>query len=398
MLFDAREEDPGARRPRRLPGHGALDPAGVKRPQMQWNTLAGPHARRPAVRRPRARSVGLLRPLVPRRARRSVGRRRHVRVRRARSRPPSARGNVFATQFHPEKSGAAGLPLLRQLHVAGCGRRAARMIELYPAIDLRAGRACASTRATTTARPSTATTRSPSPTGFAAAGATLDPRRRPRRRPHGRAGEPGRRRRDRAAVDALGAAGADAAVACASEAAAAASPTPASTRVVIGTAAMEDPALVRRIAARQPVAVGLDGRSGEVAVRRLVGGCGRERRSTCCRRFEDAGVDAVVITEISRDGTLDGPDLDGLAAAARPHRASRSSPVGGVGSLDDLRALARLEVDGRRLAGAIIGKALYEGRFTVAEALAALGSDGRRRRCSARPGHPLPRRRPTGGS
>jgi len=87
--------------------------------------------------------------------------------------------------------------------------------------------------------------------------------------------------------------------------------------------------------------------------------------------FADAGVDAVVITDIAVDGTLAGPDLDGLAAALR-----RSGlPViasGGVGTLDDLRALTALEVDGRRLAGAICGKALYEGRFTVADALAAL--------------------------
>lgn len=142
-------------------------------------------------------------------------------------------------------------------------------------------------------------------------------------------------------------------------------------RVVMGTAAIEDPELVRRIAARQPVAVGLDGRAGVVAVRGWLEGAGYSVLDAL-PRFADAGVDAVVITDIAVDGTLAGPDLDGLTAALK-----RSDlPViasGGVGTLDDLRALAALDVDGRRLAGAICGKAIYERRFTVAEALAASG-------------------------
>jgi phosphoribosylformimino-5-aminoimidazole carboxamide ribonucleotide (ProFAR) isomerase len=77
------------------------------------------------------------------------------------------------------------------------------------------------------------------------------------------------------------------------------------------------------------------------------------------------------VTDIARDGVLQGADVDGyatlLAATGVPIIAS-----GGVGTLDDLRALACLDVGGRRLAGAITGKALYEGRFTVAEALAVL--------------------------
>ena len=88
-------------------------------------------------------------------------------------------------------------------------------------------------------------------------------------------------------------------------------------------------------------------------------------------RFEDAGIAAVIVTEIGRDGTLAGPDLDGLAAALD----RTSLPLiasGGVGTLDDLRALAALSAGGRQLAGAIAGKAIYEGRFTVAQALAAL--------------------------
>jgi len=89
-------------------------------------------------------------------------------------------------------------------------------------------------------------------------------------------------------------------------------------------------------------------------------------------RFEDAGVAAFVVTDIGRDGMMVGPDLVGLAAlldtTAVPVVAS-----GGVGTLDHLRALARLQshTGGRRLAGAIVGKALYEGAFSVAEAVGA---------------------------
>ncbi len=143
-------------------------------------------------------------------------------------------------------------------------------------------------------------------------------------------------------------------------------------RVVIGTAAVEDPALVARIAARQPTAVGLDGRHGEVAVHGWRAGTGA-RVVDVLGRFEHAGVAAVIVTDISRDGTLGGPDLRGLEAVLR----ATEVPViasGGVSELEDLRALARLDVDGRRLHGAITGKAIYEGRFTVADALAALAS------------------------
>ncbi|MDQ3146583.1 MAG: HisA/HisF-related TIM barrel protein [Actinomycetota bacterium] len=143
-------------------------------------------------------------------------------------------------------------------------------------------------------------------------------------------------------------------------------------RVVVGTAAMEDPDLVPRRAAAHPggVAVGLDTRDGEVAVRGWTRGSGTAL-TDAIGRFADIGVAALVVTDIGRDGTLVGPDLAGLATVLA------ASPVplvasGGVGTLDDLRALAALDEGGRRLEGAIVGKALFEGRFTVAEALAAM--------------------------
>jgi len=143
-------------------------------------------------------------------------------------------------------------------------------------------------------------------------------------------------------------------------------------RVVIGSAALEDPPLVRRIAARQPVAVGLDGRHGTAA---LHGWIDESAVSVldALPGFEDAGVEAAILTEITRDGTLEGPDIDELRAAL----ACTALPIiasGGVGSLDDLATLASLEYDGRHLAGVIVGTALYEGRFGVAMALSALGA------------------------
>ena len=141
-------------------------------------------------------------------------------------------------------------------------------------------------------------------------------------------------------------------------------------RVIVGSAAMEDPAFVARLAARQPTALGLDGRNGAVAVHGWLRDSGQSVLDVL-PRFEDAGVAAVIITEISVDGSLDGPDLVGLAAAL----ARTAMPIiasGGVGTLADLRALADLAFDGRRLAGAITGKALYERRFTVDDAIVAL--------------------------
>ena len=140
-------------------------------------------------------------------------------------------------------------------------------------------------------------------------------------------------------------------------------------RVVLGTAALEQPALVRRLAARMPVAVGLDARGREVAVRGWEEGSGRDLLDVAAE-FADAGVAALVVTEIGRDGTLEGPDLEGLAAVL----AATDIDViasGGVGSLDDLRALDQLSVGDRRLAGVIVGRALYEGAFTLADALGA---------------------------
>lgn len=143
-------------------------------------------------------------------------------------------------------------------------------------------------------------------------------------------------------------------------------------RVVIGTAAVEDPGLVRRLTRRHPgrVAVGLDGRGREVAVKGWSEAPGADLLDLA-RRYDSEGVAALVVTEISRDGMLGGPDMEGVAAVLEVTGVDVVAS-GGVSSLDDLRGLAALDVGGRRLAGAIVGTALYEGRFTVEEAIAAL--------------------------
>jgi phosphoribosylformimino-5-aminoimidazole carboxamide ribotide isomerase len=144
-------------------------------------------------------------------------------------------------------------------------------------------------------------------------------------------------------------------------------------RVVVGTAALEDPDWVGRLAGRYPgrVAVGLDARGRDVAVRGWQEASGRDLVDVA-RGFEEAGVAAFVVTEIGRDGTLQGPAFDQLAAVL-DNTSLEVVASGGVGTLDDLRSLAGLVVDGpRRLAGAIVGTALYEGAFTVAEAVETL--------------------------
>jgi phosphoribosylformimino-5-aminoimidazole carboxamide ribotide isomerase len=136
------------------------------------------------------------------------------------------------------------------------------------------------------------------------------------------------------------------------------------SRVVMGSAAVRDPELVARVSEIVPVAVGLDHREGELAVHGWTERSG-VRLDDALGRFPTAS--AVVITDISRDGMLTGPDVEGLASAV----AATSIPViasGGVSSIDDIVALARIP----GLGGIITGKAIYEGRFTVAEAIAAL--------------------------
>lgn len=141
------------------------------------------------------------------------------------------------------------------------------------------------------------------------------------------------------------------------------------TRVVMGSAALSQPALVDEVAAVVPVAVGLDHRAGRLAVHGWTETTD-VALADALRQFSAAS--AFVITDISRDGLLVGPDLDGLAAAVDACDVAIIAS-GGVSSLADVRALAA--IDG--LHGVITGRAIYEGLFTVGEAVATLAGDGR---------------------
>jgi phosphoribosylformimino-5-aminoimidazole carboxamide ribotide isomerase len=138
-------------------------------------------------------------------------------------------------------------------------------------------------------------------------------------------------------------------------------------RVIAGTAAVRDPAFVKEAARKFPgkVAVGLDARDGKVAVQ---GWAETSELSALdiARRFEDAGVAAIVYTDIARDGLLKGLNLDATIALAD----AISLPViasGGLASIDDIKAL--LAPRARKLEGAIAGRALYDGRLDAEEAL-----------------------------
>jgi phosphoribosylformimino-5-aminoimidazole carboxamide ribotide isomerase len=143
-------------------------------------------------------------------------------------------------------------------------------------------------------------------------------------------------------------------------------------RVIIGTAAVRDPDLVKSSAKRFAgrVAVGLDARDGKVAVE---GWAATSEVSALdiARRFEDAGVAAIIFTDIARDGLLKGLNLDATIALAE----SVSIPViasGGLASIDDIKAL--LAPRASKLAGAVAGRALYDGRLDPQAALELIRS------------------------
>lgn len=137
-------------------------------------------------------------------------------------------------------------------------------------------------------------------------------------------------------------------------------------RAVLGTIALEDPDEMARACKRfgERIAVSLDARSGELASHGWTVGTGVPV-DEAVKAFEAAGVSMFIYTDVSRDGAMTGPDIEGL------HRVTELTGVpvvasGGVANLDDVRALARLRNQG--VDGVIVGRALYEGKFTVGEA------------------------------
>ena len=144
------------------------------------------------------------------------------------------------------------------------------------------------------------------------------------------------------------------------------------TRVILGTAAVRDPGLVRKAARRFPgcIAVGIDARDGQVAIE----GWAETSEMTAlnlARTFEDAGVAAIIHTDIARDGVLEGLNIEATAELAD----AVTIPViasGGLASIDDIRRL--LEPRNQKLEGAITGRALYDGRVDPKEALALIAA------------------------
>ena len=141
-------------------------------------------------------------------------------------------------------------------------------------------------------------------------------------------------------------------------------------RVVLGTAALRDPGLVREAAADYPgrIAVGIDARDGHVAVEGWTETTALDLVELG-RRYEDCGVAAIVYTDIARDGALVGVDANAVAAVAQQIRIPLIVS-GGVSSLDDIAALKAREADG--IVGIICGRALYDGRIYPAAALRLL--------------------------
>jgi len=137
-------------------------------------------------------------------------------------------------------------------------------------------------------------------------------------------------------------------------------------RAVLGTVSLEDPAALAKACKRygERIVVSLDARGGELAAHGWTVGTGVAVVDAVAA-FEDAGVASFIYTNVARDGTMTGPDVEGVL-----HVAERSSlPVvasGGISSLEDLRRIARLH--GRGVSGAIVGRAFYESKFGVAEA------------------------------
>jgi phosphoribosylformimino-5-aminoimidazole carboxamide ribotide isomerase len=143
-------------------------------------------------------------------------------------------------------------------------------------------------------------------------------------------------------------------------------------RVILGTAAVRDPALVSQSARQFPgrIAVGIDARDGRVAVDGWTRDSGMAA-DELARRYEDAGIAAIIFTDIARDGMLQGVNVEATAALA----SAVSIPViasGGVSNVADIR---RLKSSGAPIAGVVIGRALYDGRIDPAGALSAAGRE-----------------------
>jgi phosphoribosylformimino-5-aminoimidazole carboxamide ribotide isomerase len=144
-------------------------------------------------------------------------------------------------------------------------------------------------------------------------------------------------------------------------------------RAIIGTAAFTDPDLLDAALARWPgqIAVSVDVRGGEVATAGWTQSTGKGAAEVI-DELAARGANDLVYTDVDRDGMLEGPNLESFAALVAGAKGARLIYSGGIGYLRDLEALASLPAGAP--AGVIVGKALYERRFTVAEAMLALAA------------------------
>ncbi len=359
LLYDGSDEDP------EVPGLGVLHgrvrllPEGVKRPQMQWNRL---DLTRPDD--PLLSGLGV-EPwvyFVHSYAADATG---ETIATCDYGGPVTAvvgRPGLWATQFHPEKSGVVGLRILANFVAAAAS---GVVMELLPAIDIRAGRCVRLVegdfdRETVYSSDPIAVARS-----FADAGARLL---------HLVDLDAARGTGDNRQVIVRIAAEVPVALQVGGGVRDGSLLEMGVARVVVGSLAVEDPVATAALADAHPgqVAVSVDHRGGEVRVRGWKAGAGLGVGALLAR-LETTAVAAVIVTEIGRDGTLAGPDVAGLSRVL----AETELPViasGGVSTLEDLRALSAVRAGDRRLAGVIVGKALYEGRFGVAEALRAVAA------------------------
>lgn len=147
-------------------------------------------------------------------------------------------------------------------------------------------------------------------------------------------------------------------------------------RVVLGTRASEDEAFVRRaVSIHGPkIAVGIDARDGMVAVRGWVEAT-EQTAVDLAQRMSDAGIETIIYTDIATDGMLTGPNIGALKKMLNTVPTSVIAS-GGVSNLSDIEGLAGLSRTETHLVGAIVGKAIYEGRFDLAEALSQAGRAG----------------------
>ena len=365
LLFDSTTELGGGAGLGLLPGEVAeLDAQGLKVPHIGWSPVRWEQESRLTEGIESETPFYLVHSFAPRPAAADL---LGTAAYGARFACAAERDNVFGVQFHPEKSSAAGLRLLSNF--AGvCAAAPAAGVILYPAIDIRGGQAVRLLQGDYERE--TDLRRRPGRRGDALGRRRggVPARGRPRRGESGRAAEPGRGARG---SQPRSSARSRSAAACATLTSVDAVLEAGAERVVIGTAALRDPEFLdamRQTPHGERVVVSVDARDGKVALAGWTE-AGEEGVVEAVAALSERGVARFLCTAIEVDGTMEGPALDELNRIAAATQAQVIAS-GGVGELAHLESLAREAP--ANIEGAIVGRALYERKFTVAEGIAAL--------------------------